>query len=138
LAFDRLAADDPASLELLSLIAWCGPEPLPLSLLTGEPDVLPERLRWAVADPLAFNRCVRMLRRRGMITSSANAVQMHRVPQVLLLARTAEAARDWSELVVRLLHAAAPLGRVGKPRRLVPMAGRTAPRAGRCRRRPPD
>ena len=30
-AFDRLAADDPAALDLLTLVAWCGPEPVPLA-----------------------------------------------------------------------------------------------------------
>ena len=37
-AFDRLAVDDPAALDLLTLIAWCGPEPVPLDLLTDHPD----------------------------------------------------------------------------------------------------
>ena len=41
-AFDRLAADDPAALDLLTLVAWCGPEPVPLNLLTDHPDVLPD------------------------------------------------------------------------------------------------
>ena len=36
-ALDVLAADDPAALALLSLLAWLGPEPVPLSLLGGHP-----------------------------------------------------------------------------------------------------
>ena len=43
MAFDRLAADDPAALDLLTMMAWCGPEPVPLALLTDHPDVLPTR-----------------------------------------------------------------------------------------------
>ena len=56
MAFDRLAADDPAALDLLTLVAWCGPEPVPLTLLTDHPDVLPEPLRPTAADPLALAR----------------------------------------------------------------------------------
>ena len=41
-AFDRLAADDPTALDLLTVVAWCGPEPVPLSLLTDHPDALPD------------------------------------------------------------------------------------------------
>ena len=40
-AFDRLAADDPTALDLLTVVAWCGPEPVPLSLLTDHPDAAP-------------------------------------------------------------------------------------------------
>ena len=41
-AFDRLAVDDPTALDLLTVVAWCGPEPVPLSLLTDHPDALPD------------------------------------------------------------------------------------------------
>ena len=47
-AFDRLATDDPAALQLLTLVAWLGPEPVPLSLVTGHPDRLPAALAAAV------------------------------------------------------------------------------------------
>ena len=40
-AFDRLAADDPTALDLLTVVAWCGPEPVPLTLLTDHPDAAP-------------------------------------------------------------------------------------------------
>ena len=41
-AFDRLALDDPTALDLLTLVAWCGSEPVPLRLLTDHPDALPD------------------------------------------------------------------------------------------------
>jgi hypothetical protein len=44
-AFDRLAVDDPTALGLLTVVAWCAPEPVPLSLLTNHPDALPDQLR---------------------------------------------------------------------------------------------
>lgn len=48
--FDRLVAADPAALDLLTLLTWCAPEPVPLSLLTEHPTLLPDRLRGAVVD----------------------------------------------------------------------------------------
>ena len=79
-AFDRLAAVDPAALELLTLIAWCGPEPVPLTLLTDHPDPLPRRLAATARSPLAVARCMQILHRRAMATITPHSIQMHRVP----------------------------------------------------------
>jgi hypothetical protein len=111
-AFDRLAADDPAALDLLTLVAWCGPEPVPLTLLTDHPDELTEPLRSAVADPLALARCTGILGRRGLATVRPHSVHLHRVPGALLRARTGTggpADGGWPAAVVHLLHAALPL-----------------------------
>ena len=111
-AFDRLAADDPTALDLLTLVAWCGPEPVPLSLLTDHPDPLPDRLRPIATDPLALARCTAILRRRGMATVSPHGIQLHRVPAALLRARSqaseVPAAAGWAATVVRLLDQTAP------------------------------
>ena len=40
-AFDRLAADEPPALALLTLFAWLSPEPVPQALLAEHPDQLP-------------------------------------------------------------------------------------------------
>jgi tetratricopeptide (TPR) repeat protein len=110
-AFDRLALDDPTALELLTVVAWCGPEPVPLSLLTDHPDPLPERLRPIAIDPLVLARCTAILHRRGMATVSPHNIQLHRVPAALLRARSqgSEATTaGWAATVVRLLDQAAP------------------------------
>ena len=87
-AFDRLAADDPTALDLLTVVAWCGPEPVPLSLLTEHPDALPDPLRPLATDPLVLARCTAILHRRGMATVSPHGLQLHRVPAALLRARS--------------------------------------------------
>jgi hypothetical protein len=79
-AFDRLADDDPTALDLLTVIAWCGPEPVPLTLLTDHPDPLPEQLRPVATDPLLLARCTTTLHRRGMATVSPHGIQLHRIP----------------------------------------------------------
>jgi tetratricopeptide (TPR) repeat protein len=114
-AFDRLAADDPTAMDLLTLVAWCGPEPVPLTLLTEHPDALPEQLRPIATDPVVLARCTAILHRRGMATVSPHGLQLHRVPAALLRARSREpevtAAAGWAATVVGLLNEAAP-GRV--------------------------
>jgi hypothetical protein len=110
-AFDRLAADDPAALDLLTAVAWCGPEPVPLTLLTDHPDALSATLQPLGTDPLVLARCTAILRRRGMATVSTHGIRLHRIPAALLRARTAEpdaTADGWSASVVGLLDRAAP------------------------------
>jgi tetratricopeptide (TPR) repeat protein len=111
-AFDRLAAVDPTALDLLTVVAWCGPEPVPLTLLTDHPDPLPNRLRPLATDPLLLARCTTILHRRGMATISPHGIQLHRVPAALLRARSqaseGTASALWAATVVRLLEKAAP------------------------------
>jgi tetratricopeptide (TPR) repeat protein len=112
-AFDRLAADDPTALDLLTLVAWCGSEPVPLGLLTDQPDVLPGQLQPIAADPLVLARCTRILHRRGMATVSPPGIQMHRIPATLLRARSqgsgGAANGGWAVTIVRLLDDAMPV-----------------------------
>jgi hypothetical protein len=42
-AFDRLTADNPAAMQLLTLTAWLAPEPVPMTLYTEQADHLPSR-----------------------------------------------------------------------------------------------
>ena len=113
IAFDRLAVDDPIALNLLKLIAWCGPEPVPLTLLTDHPGAFPDRLQPIATDPLVLARCTTILRRRGMATVSPHGIQLHRIPAALLRARShaseVTAAADWASIVVRLLDQTAPV-----------------------------
>jgi tetratricopeptide (TPR) repeat protein len=111
-AFDRLAADDPTALDLLTVVAWCGPEPVPLSLLTDHPDALPDQLRPIARDPLVLARCTAILHRRGMATVAPHGIQLHRIPAALLRARShgsaGTAGAGWAATVVRLLEETAP------------------------------
>ncbi len=110
-AVDRLTADDPAAAELLTLIAWLAPEPVPLSLISEHPDLLPPPLNDTAPDPLRFAACVSLLRSRGMARIVRGSVQLHRVPAALQRAQPAGqqlATGNWAETVVRLLRTAVP------------------------------
>src|SRR5262249_43751597 len=69
-SFDRLITDDHAALQLLSLLAWLAPEPVPLTLITQHPQQLPDPLAATVRDPLAVADRIATLRRRGLVRAT--------------------------------------------------------------------
>ena len=105
IALDRLADDDPVALALLTLTAWLGTSPVPLTLLTGNPQVLPEPLRAAAGTPGLADHAV-VLDRRGLARFADGALLLHPLPAGLLTARTAD--DGWTAIAVRLLTAAVP------------------------------
>jgi tetratricopeptide (TPR) repeat protein len=111
LAFDRLAATNPEALQLLTLIAWLAPEPVPLILISKHAAQLPVPLAQAAADPLALAEQTTTLHQRGMARVAPGSIQLHRVPAALLRSRTTNhhlPTGDWAAMVVRLLHTAVP------------------------------
>ncbi len=109
-AFDRLAADDPAALHLLTLCAQLAPEPIPFTLFTAHAQALPAALATVAGDPLAFARLTRLLRTRSLARVESDSLQLHRLVQAILRARSAAEAAESDPTVaaVRLLRAAAP------------------------------
>ena len=107
LAFDHLADQDPAALQLLTLMAWLAPEPVPLSLITDHPDVLPEPLATVAADPLSITDTVRGLRHRALVRVDTDTLLLHRIPAALL--RTpGRPEHNWAATAFLLLDHNAP------------------------------
>ena len=99
-AVERLAADDPPALSLLTVVAWLAPQPVPLTLLTAHPA---ETVPRDVAERAAT------LQRRGLVRVDADTVQLHPAAAAWLRTRTATQRPDgvgWAGVVVRLLRAA--------------------------------
>jgi hypothetical protein len=110
-AFERLAADDPPALALLTLLARLGPEPSRWRCSRGHRDLFPAALaESAQARPQLAERAV-TLQRRGLARVDGEIVQVHRVSAAQLVRRTVEDRADgvgWAARVVRLLRAVAP------------------------------
>ena len=134
MATDRLRAQEPLAVDLLSLCAFLAPEAIPRRLLAEHHSALPEELGAAVAEPLRLNRLVAALRRYSLVEVTGEALSFHRLVQA--------AARDALEPDER-----APLGRGrgGVDARGLPLrsgrphdlgAVRCAPRPCPRRRRP--
>jgi tetratricopeptide (TPR) repeat protein len=110
LAFDRLAADEPAALDLLRLAAQLAPEPIPFTLFTAHPDLLPEPLATVADDPLKFADVTRLLRRRALARISTDHLQLHRLVQAVLRSRSGGAidTDEMKRVALRLLRGAVP------------------------------
>jgi hypothetical protein len=110
-AFDRISADNPAALLLLSLAAWLAPEPIPLTVFTQHPDQLPDPLPGIVRDPLAVAALTRLVRRRGLAQVTPQMIRLHRVPAALLRDRDATARGTGTSLtdMASVLAAAVPI-----------------------------
>ncbi|MDX8028723.1 FxSxx-COOH system tetratricopeptide repeat protein [Lentzea sp. BCCO 10_0856] len=113
-AFEALAAGDPAGLQLLNLMAWLAPEPVPLTLITDHPDVLPEPLATVAADPLAVASTLHGLKRRALARVEPGSILLHRIPAALLRDAVHDSSSvsapdaGWPALALRLLSEVVP------------------------------
>jgi tetratricopeptide (TPR) repeat protein len=110
LAFDQLAADDPAALTLLRLAAQLAPEPIPFTLLTAHPDRLPQPLVEAAGDPVIFFEMTGLLRRRALARLDPESLQVHRLVQAILRDRPISVPTndDMTTIARHLLRDVAP------------------------------
>jgi hypothetical protein len=110
LAFDRLAADEPAALDLLRLAAQLAPEPIPFTLFTAHPDLLPEPLATVAGDPLKVADVTRLLCQRALARISTDHLQLHRLVQAVLRTRPGGATDtdEMGKVALRLLRGAVP------------------------------
>ncbi|MDQ3765346.1 MAG: FxSxx-COOH system tetratricopeptide repeat protein [Actinomycetota bacterium] len=107
IALDRLAAQSPAALVLLSLAAYLGPEPIPLTLFTAHPIQLPDPLAAVVGDQLAFAELTRLLRQHGIARVESSTLTLHRLLAAMLRTRSHQ-QQELPTRAVRLLRAAVP------------------------------
>ena len=104
---DRLAAQSPAALELLTLAAYLGPEPIPLTLITTHPAHMPDLLATVAGDPLAFTALTRLLRQYGLARVESATLVLHRLLAAILRTQPHQ-QQDLATLVVTLLRGAVP------------------------------
>ncbi|GAB2987769.1 FxSxx-COOH system tetratricopeptide repeat protein [Saccharothrix stipae] len=107
-----LAEEDPAAVQLLHLLAWMAPEPVPLDLFTGNSDVLSSPLAEVVADPVAFAETVGALVGQSLVRRGSGEITIaHRLLQQSLRARHVSE----SPPVQELLYADLPWAIVRRP-----------------------
>ncbi|MGH4008582.1 MAG: FxSxx-COOH system tetratricopeptide repeat protein [Pseudonocardiaceae bacterium] len=107
IALDRLAAQCPAALQLLTLAAYLAPEPIPWTLFTLHPAPLPEPLGTVAADPLAFSALIRLIRQYGLAGVEPPTLIVHRLLAAILRTQP-HSSQDRATQVVRVLRAAVP------------------------------
>jgi hypothetical protein len=87
LSFDRVGQEDPAALQLLAICSYLAPVPIPLDLFTARPDLLPEPLGTAAADPLLFNDALAVIVDYSLAKRPPEGLQLHRLVQGALRLR---------------------------------------------------
>jgi hypothetical protein len=112
LAFDQLAQQAPAALQLLELCAFFGSEPISIRLLPmGRYASLPSLLDATVRDDIQLRRAVRDIGKYGLakVDATRNSIQIHRLVQAVLRDRLSPAEREtYRGAVQKLLAAANP------------------------------
>ena len=133
LSVERLRAEEPAAVRLLELAAFLAPEPIPLDLFAGHPELLGEPLAAVARDPDELSDAVGALVGYSLARRHRSAFQVHRLLQAVVRNRLpADRQRDTAAEVLGLLVAAAPgdpedpLGWAGYAR-LAPHVLATAP-----------
>ncbi|WP_261574612.1 FxSxx-COOH system tetratricopeptide repeat protein [Frankia gtarii] len=141
LALDRLSRTEPAATTLMQLLAYLAPEPVPISLLTCAPSLLPKPLRErAVADDgMGLDDVLGAVFRYSMATRDGTGIRVHRLVAAVIRAHQTTYERTVTARVVRdLLHEAVVGNRHGAisgqqapgstVRELLPMAALGDPR----------
>jgi tetratricopeptide repeat protein/TIR domain-containing protein/NB-ARC domain-containing protein len=108
--FTHLTQTDPAALQLLTLAAWLAPEPIPLTVFTDDPAVLPAPLAQVAADPLEWADLLTVLRQRAVARFGPDSLVLHRIPAALLRAANpaTQPVGRWPALAVTVLEACVP------------------------------
>ncbi len=87
LSLTRLWDAQPKAVHLLDLCAWLAPEPIPVDLFTGYPDLLPEPLS-SMVDPLALTDIVSTLVDYSLVRRTDGGLLLHRLLQAVIRERT--------------------------------------------------
>jgi Tetratricopeptide repeat/NB-ARC domain/TIR domain len=119
LAADRLAEEELAAAELVILCAFLAPEPVPVTLFTGHPEILPDPLAAKAADPVAFGRLLTVIGRNALARIDPDGLQLHRLTQAILrdqlTASRSAATRACAEAVLAANHPGNPEDPVNWP-----------------------
>ena len=125
LAFDQLEQSEPRATSLLRLLAFCAPEPIPLSLLMQPRPGLAAQLDPEVAsvlaplldDELAVDAAMEALLRYSLVGQPADGlVSVHRLVQAVTAEQMPpDLVRAWQRAAAALVEAALP-GDPSQPR----------------------
>ena len=82
-SLDWLQQTDPAAVQLLQLLAFLAPEPLPVAVLADQddPSGLPETLAAALRDPVRRDQAFGALHRYALARRDGDSIQVHRLVQ---------------------------------------------------------
>ncbi|HEY3368760.1 MAG TPA: FxSxx-COOH system tetratricopeptide repeat protein [Symbiobacteriaceae bacterium] len=104
----------PAAIALMHLVAFLAPEDFPLDALRAGVQELPRVLAGAVADSIAFDEAISILRRYSLIERRGDALAVHRLVQAVIRDQLSARAwwkwawRKWTKVAIRLVNSQFP------------------------------
>jgi tetratricopeptide (TPR) repeat protein len=108
-SFQAVEQTSLAAADLLRLCAFLGPDTIPTALLEQGPNLLPEPLASAVADPDELAMAVAPARRYALVKLTEATLSLHRLVQTVTRhALATDERRPWATAAVRLVAAGFP------------------------------
>lgn len=109
LAFARVAQESPAGAALLKLLSFLAPDAIPLDVISGGAEQVPEPLRTAVVHPVQRNEALAALLRYSLIRRDGDCLYVHRLVQAVTRQRMAdEEHKAWAAAAVTVIDDAVP------------------------------
>lgn len=102
LSMARLRQLQPEAVDLLQLCAWLAPEPIPIDLFSGRPELLPKPLDRVVADPVSRADVLGTLADHSLVRYTGDVVLLHRLMQTVLRQPTSDGPLRYHPLAVVL------------------------------------
>ena len=133
LAIEALREKETA-VDLLNLCAFFAPDGIPLQVISAVekklPDRIPEPLRSAAQDEVAFDEAVAALLRFSLVEKEGEYLFIHRLVQAVARERLGEdEQKKWSETAVKVMYAVFPEGDLTVDVRNWPVVRLLAPHA---------
>ncbi|WP_328484335.1 FxSxx-COOH system tetratricopeptide repeat protein [Streptomyces sp. NBC_00377] len=107
LTLDHIADRSGAAAQLLTVVAHLAPEPIPFTLITGQPHLLPAELATAATDELAFGHACRILRESGAVRVGPGTLEAHRLLAAIIRSRV-PVGGSWRHIAASLVRNAVP------------------------------
>ncbi len=110
ISFQQLERESPAGAALLHLCAFLAPDDIPRDIIAAGAEHLPEPLRAAAGDALAFDEAVAAIRRYSLIeTGGDSTLSLHRLVQAVIRDRLDKSGcKQWAESAVKVVNEAFP------------------------------
>ncbi len=83
ISFQQVRTQNPAAIALFNLCCFLAPEEIPLPLLKERRETLPEELAALMADDLALNEAIGVLRRYSLLQRDEDMLAVHRLVQIV-------------------------------------------------------
>lgn len=107
ISFQRIREKFDEAVDLMNLVAFFGPDDIPVNILVDGAECLPKNLSRLVIDPFDFDDAITVLRNYSIIKRHGQYLYVHRLVQNIVRDRLDEKNRaHWAEAAIRICNKA--------------------------------